>query len=444
MTTSAFDINLMGLDILLVEDDPTFLHLISHTISKHGGRLETALTGTDGLGMFKEQNFPIVITDINLPGMSGIELAEQIKAIRPETQIIAISTCYDTNSLVSAIDLKFADFFIKPLKIENLLWAVNKCEDIIACQRRLEDERGKFKAVVESMGEGIAIKDLDYRIQYQNRTMIEMFGDRTGSVCYAAFGIDEPCEGCPTIMALKDGRTHSACRDYTTDDKTIHIESTASLIRDSRGVVTGTVEIIRDISERIENENRIREMAFHDPLTGLANRRLFQDRLEQAIATSQRYGMPFGLLTLDLDNFKDINDCYGHEAGDKVLREAADRIRACCKRDLDTISRMGGDEFCIICADCNDREQLDIISQELLSQFELPFQLDDTLVDVTTSIGISMYPVNGTEAKELEIASDRAMYAAKKAGRNTSRFWEAQTSPRVQQQVIQLQEAVPT
>jgi diguanylate cyclase (GGDEF)-like protein len=430
MTTSAFDINLTGLEILLVEEDHTFLHLISNTLYKHGSWVETALTGADGLRKFKKQNFPIVITDINLPIMSGIELAEQIKAVRHDTQIIAISTSYETNSLVSAIDLKFADFFIKPLKIENLLWAVKKCEDIILYQQQLDDERGRFKAVVESMGHGIAIKDLDYRIQYQNRTMIEMFGDRTGSVCYAAFGIDEPCEGCPTIMALQDGQAHSACRGYAIGDKTIHIESTASLIRDSRGTVTGTVEIIRDVSERVENENRIREMAFHDPLTGLANRRLFQDRLEQAIATSQRYNMHFGLLTLDLDNFKDINDCYGHEAGDKVLREAADRIRACCKRDLDTISRMGGDEFCVICADCNDREQLAVISQELLNQFELPFQLGDALVEVTTSIGISMFPVNGTEAKQLEIASDRAMYAAKKAGRNTCRFWESYTVPR--------------
>jgi diguanylate cyclase (GGDEF)-like protein len=430
MTTSALDINLMGLDILLVEDDPTFLHLISHAISKHGGRLETALTGADGLSTFEQRYFPIVITDINLPDMRGLELAEQIKAIRQETQIIATSANYETNSLVSAIERGFTDFFIKPFKIEKLLWAVKKCEDIIVCQQSLDDERGKFKAVVESLGEGIAIKDLDYRIQYQNRTMIEMFGDRTGSVCYAAFEIDEPCPGCPTILALKDGQAHSACRGYTLNSKTVHIESTASLIRDSRGVVTGTVEIVRDISKRVENENNIREMAFLDPLTGLANRRLFQDRLEQAIAKSRRYGTQFGLLTLDLDNFKDINDCYGHEAGDKVLRDAADRIRACCKRDLDTISRMGGDEFSIICTDCNGREQLAVISKELLDQFELPFQLGDALIEVTTSIGISMFPDNGTEAKELEIASDRAMYAAKKAGRNTCRFWEAYTVPR--------------
>jgi diguanylate cyclase (GGDEF)-like protein len=430
MPTSSLDISLTGLEILLVEDDPTFSHLMSHMLSRHGGKVEAALNGADGLLLFEQRHFPIVITDINLPGMSGLELAGRIKGVNPETQIIATSASCETNCLVSAIELGFTDYFIKPFKIEKLLWAVKKCEDMITCRLRLEDERGKFKTVVDSLGEGIAIKDLDYRIQYQNRTMIEMFGDRTGAVCYAAFGIKEPCPGCPTILALKDGQTHSASRSYTINNRTLHIESTASLIRDSQGVVTGTVEIIRDISERIENENIIREMAFLDPLTGLANRRLFQDRLDQAIAKSNRYGMQFGLMVLDLDNFKEINDSFGHEAGDKVLREAADRIRACCKRDLDTISRLGGDEFCIICTDCNGREQLDYISGQLLNQFKQPFQLGDTEVEVTTSIGISIFPENGTEAKELEIASDRAMYAAKKAGRNTFKFWESYTVPR--------------
>jgi len=171
-------------------------------------------------------------------------------------------------------------------------------------------------------------------------------------------------------------------------------------------------------------------MAFHDPLTGLPNRRLFEDRLVQAIAKSRRYGMKFGLFTLDLDDFKEINDTFGHEAGDQVLREAADRIRTCCKRDLDTISRHGGDEFCVIITDCVGKEQLSAIAEQLLLVFARPFQLADSLVDVTSSLGISIFPDNGTEMKELEIASDRAMYAAKKAGRNTYRFWETYPRPR--------------
>jgi diguanylate cyclase (GGDEF)-like protein len=199
------------------------------------------------------------------------------------------------------------------------------------------------------------------------------------------------------------------------------------VILDSCGTVTGTVEIIRDISARVRAEQAIREMAFLDPLTGLSNRRLFEDRLEQAIAKSRRYGIQFGLLTLDLDNFKGINDTFGHEAGDQVLREAAERIRGCCKRDLDTISRQGGDEFCVIITDCGGKETLSAIADQLLASFTRPFLVAGSLVEVTASIGVCIFPDDGTEMKELEIASDRAMYAAKKAGRNTCRFWEPDT-----------------
>jgi diguanylate cyclase (GGDEF)-like protein len=261
--------------------------------------------------------------------------------------------------------------------------------------------------------------------------MTEMFGDRIGSPCYSIFGFENPCHHCSTILALEDGQAHTSCRDYQVNGVTLHIESTASLIRDSHGTITGTVEIIRDISERMKNEKLIREMAFLDPLTGLSNRRLFEDRLDQAIAKSRRYGMKFGLITLDLDNFKKINDSFGHEAGDQVLCDAADRIRACCKRDVDTISRHGGDEFCVIITDCGGKEQLTAITDQLLLNFTLPFQLAESLVEVTASIGVSIFPDNGTEMKELEIASDRAMYAAKKAGRNTCRFWEPYTKPRI-------------
>ncbi len=289
---------------------------------------------------------------------------------------------------------------------------------------RAEEEQIKFNTVVDCIGEGISIKDLDFRVLYQNRSITELFGNQIGTACYEIFGRSEPCQDCPTIKTLNDGRIHSSCRRYQQDGVTIDIESTASLLRDSHGKVTGSVEIVRDISERIRNEQTIRDMAFHDPLTGLANRRLFEDRLEQAVAKARRYDMKFGLMFLDLDHFKAINDSLGHEVGDLVLIEAAERIKTCCKRDIDTISRQGGDEFCIIITDCGDRELLTSIAEKLLIQLSQPFQSAGVLLEVTTSIGISIFPDNGSAKKELEIASDRAMYAAKKAGRNTFRFWE--------------------
>ena len=429
MTKAILGIDLNGLDVLVVEDDAASSLLVSRALSKYGARVDTAIDGSEALARFEEKRYPVIVTDICMPGMDGLELAERIRRLDKNTQIIATSAHGETDFLISAIELGFNDYFLKPLKIEKLLWAVKRCADTNSERQRLEDERDKFRAVVESLGEAITIKDLEYRIQYQNRTMTKMFGDRTGSACYKTFGLESPCPECPTIKTLKDGKPHSSCRNYQLDGTSFNIESTASLLRDSRGTVTGTVEIIRDIGERARNEQIMREMAFIDPLTGLPNRRLFEDRLTQAIAKSRRYGKQFGLLTLDLDNFKEINDSFGHEAGDRVLREAADRIRFCCKRDLDTISRHGGDEFCVIITDCGGREQLSAIANQLLDQFARPFHLADALATVTTSIGISIFPDNGTERKELEIASDRAMYAAKKAGRNTCRFWETYPRP---------------
>jgi len=429
VTKAARGIDLNGLDVLVVEDDAASAFLVSHALSKHGARVNTAGNGSEALAMFEKKHCPVIVTDISMPGMDGLELAERIRLLDKDTQIIATSAHSETDCLISAIELAFNDYLLKPFKIENLLWAVKRCADANSERQRLEDERDKFRAVVDSLGEAITIKDLEYRIQYQNRTMTKMFGDRTGSACYSVFGLESPCHECPTIKTLKDGKPHSSCRNYQLDGTSYNIESTASLLRDSRGTVTGTVEIIRDIGERTRNEQIMREMAFIDPLTGLPNRRLFEDRLVQAIAKSRRYGKQFGLLTLDLDNFKEINDSFGHEAGDLVLREASNRIRTCCKRDLDTISRHGGDEFCVIITDCGGKEQLSALADQLLVQFAQPFQLAGSLVKVTTSIGISIFPDNGTERKELEIASDRAMYAAKKSGRNTYRFWEPYPRP---------------
>lgn len=423
MHQKLLNLNLSGLEVLIAEDDSISASILERSLFQCGARAEIAASGKEALQKFSKRHFPIVITDINMPGMTGFELAGRIKALAQNTQIIATTVNDDTDSLITALELGFSDYFIKPFSLKKLLLAVRRCTDVIRVSKQLEVEREQFKSVLECLGDGVSIKDLDFRILYQNRAMTEMYGNRIGSTCYSVFGQDEPCMDCPTILTLKEGKNHSSTRTYQLNGVTWHIESTASLLKDADGKVTGTIEIIRDISNRISNEQVIREMAYQDPLTGLANRRLFKDRLEQAIAKARRYGSKFALLYLDLDNFKDINDSLGHEAGDQVLIEVAERIRSCCKRDLDTISRQGGDEFCIIIDDCGDKDQLGAIAEHLLTQVARPFHVENTSVQVTVSIGIGIYPDNGAVMKELEIASDRAMYAAKKAGRNTYRFW---------------------
>jgi diguanylate cyclase (GGDEF)-like protein/PAS domain S-box-containing protein len=412
------------LDILVVDDDPTACLVIERILSRHGARVQCAGSGAQALKLFAERHHPVVITDICMPEMNGIQLVENLRRQGFNIQVIAVTAEYDTELLISAIQLGFNDYIIKPVDGDKLLWTVKRGWDAIMAQRKLEEEQIKFQTVVECIGEGIVIMGPDSQILHQNSAMTEMFGDLTGSPCYKIFNLNDHCPDCITREAIKDGQTHSAFCSYQRNGTILHTERTASLLRDAAGAVTGTVAIFRDISERIRNEQIIRDMAFHDPLTGLSNRRLFEDRLQQTIAKSRRYGRTFGLLYLDLDHFKEVNDTYGHEAGDLVLVEAAERIKFCCKRDLDTICRQGGDEFCIIITDCGGRENQVAIAKRLLEQFRQPFQLADTFVELTTSIGISIFPDNGVTMKEIEIASDKAMYAAKKAGRNTYCFWE--------------------
>ena len=423
MTVPDLNINLDGLELLVVENDATSALMMSRILTLHGARVEIAVNGRDGLLKFQERRHPIIITDINMPVMNGLELVSRIKALDPDTQVIATSANRETDCLIAAIELGFSDYFLKPIEVEKLILSVKRCREIIVVRQQLESEREKFRTVVDCLGEGIAIKDLDYRIIYQNRALTEMFGDFTGSACYKMFDNTAPCEGCPTILTLSDGRAHSACKNKISVGTVSHVESTASLLKDSRGTVTGTVTIIRDISDRIKNEQIIRDMAFHDPLTALANRRLFTDRLEQAIAKCHRYGIKFGLLSLDLDHFKTINDTLGHESGDFVLLETAERLKSCCQRDLDTISRHGGDEFCIILADCGERTKLEELAKTILQLFSKPIRYRDSDIHITTSIGISIFPDDGTDANSIEEAADKAMYSAKRSGRNTYKFF---------------------
>lgn len=417
-------IDLQNLEILLVEDDATSRMMLARILEKSGAQVKVASDGNEGLELFKEHHFPIIITDINMPLMSGIELIGEIKKIDATIKAIATSALRDPEHFVAAISTGFSDYILKPLEIDKLLFAVRRAADMQAVRGQLANEQEKFRTVVESLADGISIKDLNYKIIYQNQAMKNMFGHHIGETCYMALGYSEYCPECPTLEALKDGNHHLNCRAINHNGKTMHIETTASVIRDSRGAITGTVEIIRDVSEREDNQAIMRDFAFHDQLTGLANRRLLDDRLDQAFAAAKRNNTSLAVIYLDMDHFKDVNDIYGHEAGDELLILSAKRIKRCCKRDIDTVSRHGGDEFCIVIPDCGSREQIKPLVESILQAFSAPFSLFGQTICMSVSIGVAIFPDNASQPKELQIAADRAMYAAKKAGRNRYCFWE--------------------
>jgi diguanylate cyclase (GGDEF)-like protein len=170
-----------------------------------------------------------------------------------------------------------------------------------------------------------------------------------------------------------------------------------------------------------QTNEQITHLAHHDNLTGLPNRILFYDRLNQAITRARRDKESIAVLYLDLDGFKLVNDTLGHEAGDTLLREVAKRIVACV-RDSDTVARMGGDEFTVILSNVRPPSHKDRVAKEIIDAIALPFMLDGKSCSTSVSIGIALYPDHGETAEQLVKIADAAMYLAKHSGKNCYRI----------------------
>ncbi|UCH48454.1 MAG: diguanylate cyclase [Betaproteobacteria bacterium] len=212
-------------------------------------------------------------------------------------------------------------------------------------------------------------------------------------------------------------------QDLVFDDGTIkHIVGNATPLRDPNGNVTGAVSAAIDITARKGAEEQIRKMAHFDALTNLPNRVLLMDRLEHAIAMSARNQTHTGVIFIDLDHFKSINDTLGHHVGDLLLQQVADRLREDV-REVDTVSRLGGDEFLIIVPELRQVDDARHISRKLLQSLSEPYVITGQKLEVTPSIGVSVFPDDGTEPSALIRLADQAMYQAKQEGRRTIRFY---------------------
>ncbi len=192
-------------------------------------------------------------------------------------------------------------------------------------------------------------------------------------------------------------------------------------IRDNLGK---WLERMQAEAKRKENEALVWWQANFDPLTNLPNRRMFHDRLEQEMKKSNRSGLPLALLLFDLDHFKQINDTYGHAAGDMLLQDAARRLGSCV-RESDIVVRLGGDEFIVILSELADPNTVERIAQDALHKLAEPFHLKNEVAYVSTSIGIAFYPTDATDSSALLKSADQAMYAAKNQGRNCYSYFTA-------------------
>jgi len=293
--------------------------------------------------------------------------------------------------------------------------------------------------VFESALEGIMVTDRRARIERVNQAFTRLTGYSEDEVIGRNPGLLSSGRQTPDFYKqlwhslTTDGHWQGEIWNRRKTGELFLEYLTITSIRDSAGEISHYAAIFSDITQRRQAEERLGYLATHDMLTNLANRMLFEERLAHAISHAKRFGRKVAVMYLDLDRFKLINDTLGHNAGDEVLKMVAERIVANVRAN-DTVARMGGDEFALVLEEIDDVRDVGRVARKLLDEVGRAIDIGDREIFVTPSIGISIYPDDGTAAEDLILLADQAMYGAKSRGRNVFQFFESKmTSSAIEQ-----------
>ncbi|WP_339860158.1 sensor domain-containing protein [Thalassospira alkalitolerans] len=309
----------------------------------------------------------------------------------------------------------------------------------LSVERALRLAEEKYRGIFENSAEGL----------YQSRPLGEILSANPAFVSILRYdSADEllsphndfsdcylnPTNRCRLMgKLLRDGvvqgfEAEMRCRD----GKIIWVEENARLIRDDKGLPILIEGSITDITDRKRSEARIQFLAHHDGLTGLPNRTLFQERLAAAVKRGKHEKRSFVLMLFDLDNFKDINDTLGHPIGDLLLQGVGERMRVCLRNE-DVVARLGGDEFAVLIHDPGTAEEVTFVAQRLIERVSERFMLEGNEIQVSTSVGICLFPQDGRDEKDLLRNVDLALYCSKAEGRNRYHFFEPRLQVEVQE-----------
>ncbi|MEX2643717.1 MAG: PAS domain S-box protein [Acetobacterales bacterium] len=319
----------------------------------------------------------------------------------------------------------------------TVIGAAISCRDISG-HRAAEAQKTLLASIVESSGDAIYSRTLEGHVTSWNKAAEELFGytweELGGIEFWDLFVPLGPVQSEDFAHTLNRGEPvrNVETRIRRSDGALVPVTLNAAPLRDPAGAITGVCGVVRDISEQKLAAERLRHLAFYDQLVQLPNRYLFEDRLDQAIRRAVRHGNRMAFHFIDLDLFKEVNDSLGHEAGDTVLKQVAERLSAAL-RSSDTVGRLGGDEFGVIQNDVVDIENIEHVARKLLDEVVRPFMWNGKPINIGASIGIATYPPTYGQPfeegqdyrQELMRRADIAMYEAKSAGRRGFSFYEA-------------------
>jgi diguanylate cyclase (GGDEF)-like protein/PAS domain S-box-containing protein len=301
-------------------------------------------------------------------------------------------------------------------------------------------DRGRAQLTLDSIGDAVVSIDLAGTVTYLNAVAEGMTGWSMNDACGRPSGevlrvVDaesrEPALS-PLVQAMLEDKSVGLSPNAVLlhrDGREFAIEDTAAPIHDSSGQVIGAVIVFHDVGVARERAARMAHLAYHDSLTGLPNRALLSDRITQAIGSARRHRRMLGVLFIDVDRFKSLNDTLGHPVGDELL-QAVGRSLSACVRSSDTVSRLGGDEFVVLLTDLDCAGDVLTTVRKMLAEVSRRQRIGDHELAASVSIGIAIYPADGVDAVTLLKNADSALLHAKANGRGGYQFFEADR-PRV-------------
>ncbi|HZR37784.1 MAG TPA: EAL domain-containing protein [Nevskia sp.] len=433
--------------ILVVDDTPANLEVAVAYLEDHGFQMLVAQDGEEALDRVRVVQPDLILLDVMMPGINGFDTCRRLKSMEGvrEVPVIFMTALTDVGDKVKAFAAGGVDYVTKPLQLEELLARVRTHLELHAARQRLaaqhlrlQSSEVRYRRLFEASKDGVLLVEFDSgRVTDVNAALAEMLslpreeivGQR---LCELAALRNAPCKSALAELRLREQVRYEHWPLANAGGAALDVEFSANAY-----LVNGVKMVqcnIRDITERKQAESRIRYLALHDTLTGLPNRVLLHDRLNQAIAQARRNRRQVSVLMLDLDHFKHINDSLGHHVGDHLLEATAVRLRACL-RESDIAARLGGDEFVIALPEAAEDADAALVAEKVLKTLREPFQVDGHELHVGVSIGISRYPSDGEDPGTLLRAADSAMYQAKNAGRGDFRFFTAAMSEAAQRRL---------
>jgi diguanylate cyclase (GGDEF)-like protein/PAS domain S-box-containing protein len=427
--------------VLVVDDDPGMRLLVREALEPEGLAVEEAADGEAAVERFARRVPDLVLLDVQMPRLDGFGVCAWIRSHSraADTPVVMMTGNDDVASIRRAYEVGATDFVTKPLnwlilshRVHYLLRASDNTGELRRSRERLASAQrlarvGSFEFDPET-GTALASAEL--------RAILGLAGEDKPLAPREVLELVHPADRADVEDAARacletGAAVRLEARLVLPDASQRIVHCQAQAVRDGASEALRIEGTLQDVTERRRAEEQIRYLAHHDGLTGLGNRLLFQQRCELATAQARRGAAPFGLLLLDLDHFKRINDTLGHSFGDRVLQGVADRL-VTSVRDSDciargelgtAISRLGGDEFTILLTQLRDAQDLGKAARRILDALSRPFRLGDHEVVVSASIGIAAWPEDGEDVETLSRNADAAMYHAKERGRNNYQFY---------------------